>query len=92
MDIEFNSIEELYRRLKPALRSKVIEMYRAGFTYITEDDVWNYLKEIKWRNSNGLKLYQMVNDVLNTDNVIVDNYLKDKMALNSRKVYFEVGE
>ena len=34
MDIKFNSLEELYNRLKPALRTKVIEMHRNGYDYI----------------------------------------------------------
>ena len=92
MDIEFNSLEELYKRLKPALKTKTSEMYRNGFRYIKEEDVWNYLKEIKWKTSNNLNLYQMVNDVLNVDNVIIDNYLKDKLESNKRVIYINEEE
>lgn len=89
MDIEFGSLEELYKRLKPALKTKTEEMRRDGFDYVKEEDVWNYLKEVKWRTSRNLNLYQMVSDVLNIDNILIDSYLKDKLNLRERKVYFE---
>ena len=65
MDVEFNSLEELYRRIKPALHTKKEEMKRNGYPYIKEEDIWNYLKEVKWVHSKNLSLYQMVSDVLN---------------------------
>ena len=34
MDIEFNSLEELYNRLKPALNTKQREMVRCGYNYM----------------------------------------------------------
>lgn len=89
MDVEFHSLEELFNRLKPALNTKKEEMRRSGFTYIKEEDVWNYLKEIKWKTAIDLNLYQMVSDVLNTDNILIDNYLKEKLNLVNRKIYFE---
>ena len=89
MDITFNSLEELYKRIKPALKTKKEEMRRAGYIYIKEEDVWNYLKEVKWINSKNLSLYQMVNDVLNVDNMLIDKYLKEKLNMRNRKVYFD---
>ena len=89
MDSEFNSLEELYNRIKPALSAKKEELRRNGFDYIKEDDVWNYLKEVKWKGSSNLKLYQMVNDVLNTDNRVIDDYLKKKLNMTDRHIYFD---
>lgn len=79
MDIEFNDIRELYERLEPALITKVAELTRNGIDYIKSEDVWNYLKDSKWRNANNLLLYQMVDDILNIDNMLLDNYVKDKV-------------
>ena len=45
--MEFNSLEELYERIKPALRCKQSEMKRNGYNYIKLEDIWNYLKEVK---------------------------------------------
>lgn len=89
MDFEFTSLEELYKRIKPALSTKQTEMQRLGYKYIEEEDIWNYLKEVKWKKSTDLSLYEMVNDVLNVDNEVVDNYLKEKLNLSNRKIYFE---
>ncbi len=89
MSITFNSLEELYKRIKPALKTKKEEMRRAGYIYIKEEDIWNYLKEVKWINSKNLSLYQMVNDVLNVDNILIDKYLKEKLNMRNRKVYFD---
>ena len=85
--LEFNSLEELYERLKPALQAKKMEMTRQGYPYIKKEDIWNYLKEIKWKNAKDLSLNEMVSDVLNVDDGIIDAYLKQK--LGKRKVYFE---
>lgn len=89
MDITFGSLEELYKRIKPALKTKKEEMKRAGYIYIKEEDIWNYLKENKWINSKNLSLYQMVNDVLNADDMLIDKYLKEKLNMRNRVVYFE---
>ena len=49
MTEDFRSEEELYDRLKPALVTKRAEMKRNGYPYVKEEDVWNYLKEKKWK-------------------------------------------
>ena len=89
MDIEFGSVTELYERLKPALKSKVAELARDGYGYLTTDDVWNYLKETKWKKSNNLALHEMVSDIFSCDNALIDDYFKDKLKKKKRKVYFE---
>ena len=89
MDITFGSLEELYKRVKPALLTKKEEMRRNGYVYIKEQDIWNYLKEVKWINSKNLSLYDMTSDILNTDDVIIDSYLRQKLNFKKRKVYFE---
>ena len=89
MDIKFETLEELYKRIKPALITKKNEMHRDGYIYIKEEDIWNYLKEIKLKDAKGLSLYDMTSDILNTDNIIIDNYLKEKLNLRNRNVYFD---
>lgn len=89
--MEFSSLEELYNRLKPALETKKMEMGRNGYSYIKIEDIWNYLKEVKWKSANNLSLYEMVSDVLNTDESIIDAYLKQKLNLKDRELYFKEG-
>ena len=79
MDREVNSIKELYDRVTPALNTKVIELKRNDLDYIKKDDIWNYLKNTKWKMANNLLLYQMVDDILNLDNEEIDEYVKGEI-------------
>lgn len=88
MEMEFNSLLQLYKRLKPALTAKANEMRMQGYKYIKEDDVWNYLKEVKWSKSKNLLLFEMVRDVLNVDSLVIDDYVRGKLNSKERTVYF----
>ena len=70
------------------IETKKREMKRNGYSYIKVEDIWNYLKEIKWKNARNLLLYEMVNDVLNMDELEIDAYLKQKLNLSNRTLYF----
>ncbi len=78
-DIRFNSLEELYNRLIPAMETKVNELKHNGIRYINIDDVWNYLKKNKWNKSKNLSLSDCVDDILNTSDEEYKKYIKDKM-------------
>ena len=90
MDLEFKSLEELYNRLRPALNTKMSELKANGYGYLKPEDIWNYLKEKKWKSSHDLMLSDMVSDILNCDNALVDDYFKEKINEKNRKVYFDV--
>lgn len=92
MDVTFTSLSELYERIGPALRTKQSEMKREGYTYIKEEDIWNYLKEVKWKNSKNLTLFDMVDDVLNTDSMIIDTYFKKELRTLKRRRNLEDEE
>ncbi len=89
MELQFSSLEELYNRLKPALRSKQRELNEYGYGYLKVEDIWNYLKENVWKDSVNLSLNEMVSDILSVDNELVDAYFKEKLDEKNRKVYFE---
>ncbi len=84
-DIKFKSLNELYERLLPALRSKKKELDKYGLNYIYEEDIWNYLKLNVWKNNVALTLDKMVDDILNTNNLEFDNYTK-KLIENHPRV------
>ena len=67
-DLKIRSLEDLYRKLTPALRAKVSEMERCKYVGIKEIDIWNYLKNKCWIKRNDLTLGEMVDDILNTPN------------------------
>ncbi|MBQ7104944.1 MAG: hypothetical protein IJN90_03730 [Bacilli bacterium] len=78
-DIEFDSVFDLYKRVKPALNSKIKEIKREKFDYIKEEDIWNYLIQNKWSKDKGLVLCDVVDDILHVDIKKLDKYVKEKM-------------
>lgn len=81
-EIEFRSKEELFKRIRPALYSKVKEARRLGYKYVTEKDVWNYLVDNKWKKQEDFELHDMINDIL-----YVDNYSLNEFTLKERSKY-----
>ena len=75
-EITFSSLEELYNRLKPALKTKVDELSRIKFN-IKENDIWKYLTKTKWTTASGLSLYQMVDDIMNVDLLELNEFINN---------------
>ena len=73
---EYKSQEELYQGLIPAIHVKLKLLKRGNYNMITENDIWNYLRESKWKNSINLTISEMVNDIIHADNKDIDIYLK----------------
>ena len=71
MDIEFKNLLELKERITPALKTKVKEIN----SYVTEENIWEYLK-IKWKKSNNLTLYDIINDIINLDKNTIEEYVR----------------
>lgn len=72
-----NNKIELYKRLVPALNSKVKELEKNGIRNIKKEDLWNYFIKNRWENINSLSLSEIVDDILNIDNnVIIQNISK----------------
>lgn len=74
---EFNSIEELYQRVLPALSTRVQELRNVGVE-LEINDIWSYLITNKWRFGIDLTLFDVVNDILNTDYSKILEYSKNK--------------
>lgn len=74
MDYEFSSLEELYKRVRPALKSKVDELQKYGNLSISKYDLWKCLIINKWRGGNGLMLSDIVDDILNTPFDEINSY------------------
>jgi len=77
--IEFKTEQELYERLRPALTSKTTECRRSRMDYISEADIWNYLKNSVWHHSSNLNLATMANDILNADIDRIDKFIKQNL-------------
>lgn len=78
MDFNFNTQEELYERIRPALHAKIEELNRLNFKGIKEKDIWDYLSDIKWKKAKNLMLSDIVSDIIHLDNKRLDIYLKEK--------------
>lgn len=74
MDYEFSSLEELYKRVRPALKSKVDELQKYGNLSISMYDLWKCLIINKWRGGTGLMLSDIVDDILNTSFDEINSY------------------
>ena len=91
MDYEFSSKEELFQRVKPALKAKINEFHRLGYKHVQEMDVWNYLIENVWCKSRDLMLSDIVNDILHVKISKIDDYIKEKMSSTNRAQYFDTN-
>ena len=65
--MEFTSQLELYQRLVPAFKVKTRLLKNSKYENITNEDIWKYLIENKWRQTYGLTLSEMVNDIITLD-------------------------
>lgn len=77
MDFEFNSVDELHMRVLPALNTRVQELNSLGVE-LNSDDIWSYLITNKWKNSVNLTLFDVVDDILNTDYSKILDYVNNK--------------
>ncbi len=73
MEQEFSNIKELKKRVTPALKTKLKELKSQNYTIVTLDDIWNYSIN-KWKKSQDLTLYDIINDILNTNNEDIEEY------------------
>lgn len=78
VDEKFNSITELYRRVLPALRSKKKELTINKLPFITEKDIWDYLRDYKWNKETNLTLFDIVNDILTVKESDLVEYMNSK--------------
>ena len=65
MNEEFQSIDELYKRVFPALQTRVHELSLKGIN-MTEMDLWNLLKK-RWKFGKNLTLFDIVHDIMMSD-------------------------
>ena len=48
---------------------------------ITREDIWNYLRDNKWRYGVDLTLADMVQDIIHTDNLEISKFVESKNSL-----------
>lgn len=65
--MEFASQYELYKKILPAFNVKKRLMKHNQNNDITNEDIWKYLIENKWKNSHDLTLAEIINDIITLD-------------------------
>lgn len=76
---EYKNEKELYQALIPAINVKLKLLKKSKINNIRKEDIWNYLKQTKWKNSTDLTLGEMVQDIIHTDNIELVKNKKDNM-------------
>ena len=66
MEIEFHSVDELKKRLMPALKIRKRELAKNNI-HLEIDKIWNYFVRIYFKKAHQLSLSEMVNVILNSD-------------------------
>ncbi len=82
----FTSLEELYKRVEPALKSKTLDLKRCGVNYVQKADVWNYLKNNVWSKKTNLTLGEIVNDIMTLSNAELEIYVQNLIGTKPRTV------
>lgn len=75
MGVEFNSIDVLYNRVRPALQMMKDKSVSIGYSF-DNIDIWNYLVNTKWKDGCDLTLFDIVRDILNINPLDVSLYVK----------------
>ncbi len=83
----FKSLKDLYVRITPALKSKRRELNQKGYSFLTDRDLWDYLKNTKWCNESDLTLYDIVNDIFYLEEKDLLRYLNQ--TKEKEEVLFE---
>ncbi len=84
-NISFKNIEELYKRVEPALYSKCVELKKIGIKHVSNKDVWTYLIDNVWKDKKELELSDMVSDILFAENEKIDEYVSNKIMESKKK-------
>jgi len=73
---KFCSIDDLYKKVLPALQAKVSELKRENINFVDTLDIWNYCIENIWRNKSDIRIYELVSDILNVDGIKLEVYVR----------------
>ena len=72
--MEFNNLMELYLAVLPAFNVKKRLLSVTNYKDITNEDIWMYLANTKWKYGHNLTLSDIVNDIILIDAKEIINY------------------
>lgn len=65
--MEYTSQYDLYKNLLPVFNVKKRLILHSKYKNITNEDIWLYLIETKWKKSYNLSISEIVNDIITID-------------------------
>ena len=65
--MEYTSQYDLYKNLLPVFNVKKRLINNSEYKDITNEDIWHYLIENKWRTYHNLTISDIVNDIITLD-------------------------
>lgn len=77
---KFETINDLYKKVLPALQTRISELKREGINYINEIDIWKYCMNNIWKSKKDLRMYELVSDILNVDRLCLEKYIKNDIV------------
>lgn len=83
---KFYSIEDLYKKVLPALQAKVSELKRENINFVDTIDIWNYCIENIWRKKEDIRIYELVSDILNVDGYALEVYGRKSIINYKNKI------
>lgn len=71
---------DLFKKVLPAIQSKIEEFQHYGYEHITKEDLWNYCVNKKWRKKiiEELKLYEVVETIFSISASEIVSYTQIK--------------
>ncbi|MED4530838.1 post-transcriptional regulator [Metabacillus fastidiosus] len=57
-------VEKFKHAAKPAITSKLEEFRILGYEDMTEEKLWDFLKNKKWKKLDGVLIHEVVSDIL----------------------------
>jgi hypothetical protein len=66
----------LYQKLIPAFNVKKRLIKNSKYKEITNENIWRYLTETKWKQANNLSLHDMINDIITVDLEDIYKYME----------------
>ena len=76
--MQFASLQQLYQKLIPAFNVKNRLIKNSKYKHITNENIWAYLAEKKWKNAFNLELPEMVNDIITVDLEEINEYIAER--------------
>lgn len=86
--MEYTSQEELYNSLVSVFAVKRRLLSITKYNYLTDKDIWLYLANMKWKYAIGLTLNEIINDIINIDGSLVNDYIQGGNKNEENKVFY----